>query len=397
MAVLLLTLGKGRKDAGNRYQKTKYRFKNGFEHDTAFFGIALHHWLKDAGTEVDQVIILGTSGSSWDALLEEDPDQADHYESLYFQIGQAAEHNQVQQPLLQKIEEPVSAVFKTRVHCHLIDDASTTDGQFDILHAIANTVSDGAELHIDITHGYRHLPLLKLLSAQNLEEATNATIKGIYYGMFEKKATDGSVPAVELSFASELSQWTRAMHAVRFGRLSALLTLPGMEPFQDDLKKLIVFEQMNQVTNARKFANDLYQALRDATFTCPVADLFRDALLDQFSWGKEGTLAVRQLRNAERAIEQLDYIRGIILLNEALITKAIPAGKDVMNIEMRLNTQYCETEDHYLLRSLRNVMAHGTRPTGKNAGTVTALTADPIKFEAEILRLLDVVRKDIDT
>jgi CRISPR-associated Csx2 family protein len=158
MGTLLVTLGKGRRDIGNRYSRTKYRFKDGFIYETSFFGIALHHWLVKTGTILDQIVILGANGSSWDALLEEESVQPDRMETLYYELGQAAENNQVTSGLLRRIEPFVATIFQTKAHCHLIEDASSTEGQFDILNAIVETILPESELYIDITHGYRHLP-----------------------------------------------------------------------------------------------------------------------------------------------------------------------------------------------------------------------------------------------
>ncbi len=42
MNVLIISLGKGKKENDNRYVQACYRFSDGYTQETAFFGFALH-------------------------------------------------------------------------------------------------------------------------------------------------------------------------------------------------------------------------------------------------------------------------------------------------------------------------------------------------------------------
>ena len=58
-------LGKSRESKDTGYRETTYRFPDGTEDRTAFFGLALSRHLTP-----DATVILGTSGSRWGVLVE---------------------------------------------------------------------------------------------------------------------------------------------------------------------------------------------------------------------------------------------------------------------------------------------------------------------------------------
>jgi CRISPR-associated Csx2 family protein len=396
MNILIMTLGKGRKEAGHRYQKTKYRFEDGTVRETSFFGQALQDWFSTAGKRMDKVIILGTDGSSWDALLESATCCREGMDEFYVELGEAVANGRVAVDLLESLGPVVSEILNAETVCRLIPDASTAAGQFDILSIIAGEIPEQAHLWMDLTHGFRHLPLLELFSALNLEETKGVCIEGLYYGMFEKSVKD-STPVVELSFARELNRWTRALYALERGQLSALIGLPGMESLTDHLERLVLYEQLNRTDKARSAAQQLLHILRAKPLSSRAGELCRSRLVEHFQWSEERTYCHRQFRSAEKAIWQRDYVHSIILLNETLITHALPNNADPLNYEERkiaIET-YCTTDDHYRLRDLRNMLAHGTRPSGRNTADIMAMIDDPGRFHKEMLRLIEVVKKQI--
>ncbi|MEI6890577.1 MAG: TIGR02221 family CRISPR-associated protein [Pontiella sp.] len=397
MNVLIMTLGKGRKEDSNRYQTACYQFSDGNKHVTSFFGLALFRWLQEQACRIDRVVILGTTGSSWDAILELCGEGGTEVDELYYQVASQVENVAVTQELLGKIAELSSTIFpQTEVVCRLIPSATDCEGQYEILSTIANHVPEGAHLWMDLTHGFRHLPLLELMSGFNLEEAKGIELKGLFYGIFEQ-TKNGITPAIELPFARELSRWTRAIHAVDHGQLGALIGLSGMEAFDADLKKLLLYEQLNQLSNARKAAKNILSML-EKPLPSHAGELFRKKLRTHFEWSHGQTYAIRQLQSAEKAISQRDYIHGVILMNEALISNAIPQGSDTLRFSVREKAAgtYCKTDDHHLLRILRNTLAHGTRPQGKQAAKIMHLMDNPEHFHQEMLRLLRIVKKEWD-
>jgi hypothetical protein len=62
---LVSFLGKVPKERGGQYKTAHYHFEDGYQEPTSFFGLALQHYLKP-----DRLVILGTTGSMWDVLIE---------------------------------------------------------------------------------------------------------------------------------------------------------------------------------------------------------------------------------------------------------------------------------------------------------------------------------------
>ena len=60
MHTLVTLLGKGRENARTGYREATYRFPDGSEQRTPFFGLALTRYLQP-----DALVILGTRGSQW--------------------------------------------------------------------------------------------------------------------------------------------------------------------------------------------------------------------------------------------------------------------------------------------------------------------------------------------
>jgi len=78
----------------------------------------------------------------------------------------------------------------------ITDDKSETE-LWEIFAAITNSVPAGCELHLDITHGFRSLPLIVFIALSYLRTTRNVTIGGIHYGAWEERNQGvGSSPEV---------------------------------------------------------------------------------------------------------------------------------------------------------------------------------------------------------
>lgn len=80
---------------------------------------------------------------------------------------------------------------------------------WEIFHAITEHVPAKAELHVDITHGFRSLPLIAMIALSYLRTTRKVIIGGIHYGAFEAKGTD-VVPAFDLTAFVDLLDWSAA-------------------------------------------------------------------------------------------------------------------------------------------------------------------------------------------
>lgn len=124
------------------------------------------------------------------------------------------------------------------IEWHRIPAGATAEEQWETfwtLVKVAEHVSD-APIIMDITHGYRSIPLLVLLGITFLQTVRRVDVRGIYYGAFEARvqpqggqADDLRVsPIIDLSEALYLQKWLEAARDfMRYGDARGVAQLLG--------------------------------------------------------------------------------------------------------------------------------------------------------------------------
>jgi len=105
---------------------------------------------------------------------------------------------------------------------------------WDIFSKIYDSINQGDEIILDITHGFRSLPMLAMVLNSYLKELKNIKVSGIYYGAFEKLGPSPVVskkpldqrnaPILSLLPLAELQQWTGAAREFLMNGNSSSLT-----------------------------------------------------------------------------------------------------------------------------------------------------------------------------
>jgi CRISPR-associated DxTHG motif protein len=91
---------------------------------------------------------------------------------------------------------------------------------------ISKEIHEGEFVIFDITHGLRSLPFLVFLFAAYLKSAKNVSIKGIYYGAWELKNSEGIAAVIDLSeFVSMIDWITATTRFTEIGNGQALVDL----------------------------------------------------------------------------------------------------------------------------------------------------------------------------
>ena len=100
-----------------------------------------------------------------------------------------------------------------------------------IFETITDVIPEGAHLTIDITHGFRSLPVIALSVALYLEVARDVTVKGIIYGSYRGSKKDSLV--LNLTPFLDLIEWSvAARQFLRDGSAKQLARL--LEDAQND-------------------------------------------------------------------------------------------------------------------------------------------------------------------
>ncbi|MDP1697017.1 MAG: TIGR02221 family CRISPR-associated protein [Xanthomonadaceae bacterium] len=371
MHTLITFLGKGRDNAQTGYRSTRYRFDDGAESHSPFFGLSLAERLQP-----ERLVILGTAGSMWGVLVEHLATEGDD-EDRRLRLLDAEARQSVDSALLEEVAPMLARALGREVVPRLISYARDTSEQASVLQAIADAVSKD-RISIDLTHGFRHLGMLGLLSAIMLERVGKHRIEGLWYGALEM--TQGGVtPVLRLDGLLAIQRWIDALD--RFdanGDYSVFAPLLEADGCAADkahcLASAAFHESTLNLSDARTQLRTFLPAL-DAPLS-GASGLFQDKLRKQLEWALAGELDAHQQKLALRALQRRDYLRAAVLGIEAMITRlCFTEGSDPLDYRARdaadkaFGAQLRDGEHtdwkrdaYWTLKNLRNAMAHGIPP-----------------------------------
>ena len=369
---LVTFLGKGRDNVRTGYREACYRFDNGTERRTPFFGLALTEQLQP-----DTLVILGTRGSQWGVLVENLALEGEDEEAR-IALMDAETHAQIDQPLIDRVTPLLTRAVRKPVTPRLIAYGREASEQNAILQTIADVVPRGA-VSFDLTHGFRHLGMVGFLSAFMLERIGRMVVRGLWYGALDM-SEDGVTPVIRLDGLSAVQRWIDALDRFDatgdYAVFSDLLVADGVP--QDKAECLSVAAFHERTFNLSDAARKLNTFLSVMEHQLPGASgLFQDRLRERLAWVKEGGLASYQRKLAYQYLGRADFVRAAIFGWEAFVTKECEArGCDPNDFTSR-ETVAAELEDelkqdrhpdwkreaYWTLKNLRNALAHGNPPS----------------------------------
>jgi hypothetical protein len=146
-----------------------------------------------------------------------------------------------------------------------IPDGHSEADLWRIFEALTQTVSEGDELIVDITNGFRSLPFLSFLAVAFLRLARRVNVQYIYYGAYDARNKANESPIFNLTPFVTLLDWTIATDRfTRFGDASDLAALlrEGIPPGPEMRDDLYAREVGNGLKSAAKAMEDVSLALR---------------------------------------------------------------------------------------------------------------------------------------
>jgi CRISPR-associated Csx2 family protein len=373
VTTLISFLGKG-KEKGGAYKTANYRFPDHVR-TAPFFGMALSDYLKP-----DRLILAGTSGSMWDVFFEKESAQND--EELLALIDAVAA-SAVDASMLENHTQRLTENLGYPVHALLIDEARDERGQVDLLQRLAkqlSTLSESERITLDITHSYRHLPLIALVAARFLSRLKKVEVDDIYYGALEMTSKEtGETPVIQLKGLLDMLDWVDALASYdKDGDYAAFADLHirlGDTDTAEYLKQAAFFENTNQAGQARKPLDFIRKSL-DSSVDSPMLALFQPELKKRLAWSTEEYYAKRQEKLARFHLENGDYLRAAIQGFESVISRRIQtensgdpmnhdcrdAAKKELENEIPKWKNRTQAQQAYLdLRAVRNALSHGAR------------------------------------
>jgi CRISPR-associated Csx2 family protein len=380
--VLLTFLGRTPKTESG-YRPTRYDFGDGSaEPPTAFFGWSLQRRLRP-----DRLVILGTAGSMWDHLFEDEPVfQAGNDEALA--LLDAVAGKGVTAAHLAPWAPHLSARLGCEVFLELIPYARDSAEQVELLRIMAGHVGRGDRVDLDVTHGFRHLPMLAILAALHLRSVRGAEIAGIWYGAYDPDS--GAAPVHDLAGLLHIADWLQALHTYdKDGDYGAFTPLLG--PAGKLLDEAAFFERTSNPVKAREKLTAWSGRADRFPPDDPAAALFSDALHERISWYRRATRAEWERTLAQEYLDRQDYVRAAIYGLESIVSAEVtklPVGMTEYEARDSARRTLKTKEEFRTLDWIRNALAHGVRPRDQK---ITKIIGDRETLERtlrELLRML---------
>lgn len=387
--ILVTVLGKSSLDKETGYRKARYRFDDHFVRDTPFFGLALQAFVRP-----DRMVILGTAGSMWDVLVEHHATENHALEETRLKLMEAAQQEAVDQALLDEVAPIIETHLGAPAKFLLIPYAKNTEEQVDVLRQLAATIEPNERVILDVTHGFRHLPMLSLVAAYYLEKVKGNHIDDIYYGALEMTTPEGETPVLKLKGLLRMMDWVQVLAAYEkdgdYGRFAELLGQEGMaEADAGQIEKAAFFERTTNPVKAHQSLTSVYEKLE--SLKTPIARLFKEELTKRISWFRRPHRDERERELAASYLARKDYLRAAIYLQEAFISKTARLQKEEVNdfsVRDEIRTKARDNAHFRQLTYLRNAMAHGVLPNDKMASTT-------IQDETKLRSTLEKISKQI--
>ncbi len=367
MSTLITFLGRVPK-AENGYRKTCYDF--GDEGDIealSFFGWALQRRLHPR-----RMVILGTAGSMWDHLFEGDLNLGGRFEKERLALVDAVEGKRVSQSMLDDLAEPLSHHLGCEASPRVIPYCRDTAEQAEVLRILADEVGRGDRIDLDVTHGFRHLPMLGLLAALHLRRVRDARIRDIWYGAFDPDTEQA--PVTRLGGLLDIADWLDALSAYeRGGDYGVFADLIGGE-IGGLLAEASFLEGVARVGQARSRLRKALELLAGADDD-PALNLFRDELERRIGWARGDNYYLRQRELAREYLKNKRYRDAVLTGWEAFTTRLLQEDGGRFDPDNHAHRERARNafrnrrkSERYpafdSLNRLRNAVAHGSQPKG---------------------------------
>lgn len=370
MTTLISFLGK----QTNGYNLTSYKFADGtLMQNQKYMGLALYEKIKP-----QRLILLGTSGSMWDVFLDENSQGLDEE---WLALVEAVNNDKVNVDMLKPFSEYLTKKFQIPVECILISNARSETEQIGILTELAQVLPHHEQIVFDITHSYRHLPLICLVAARFLKLTHQIDVKQIFYGNFIYGASVH--PVLELKGLITMLDWIDALSCFDkdgdYGVFASLLEKEGLAKENTELlKQAAFFERTTNSSNARQKLTTVINKI--AQFETPIFGLFKNQLLNRLTWFKKENRGLREQQLALEYLHRHDYLRAVIYAMEGMISHQVFKSKQNENdFDIRKEQQEVinqESDSFNKLRILRNALAHGVLPRNNQKTSLSALEAE---------------------
>ncbi len=252
-----------------------------------------------------------------------------------------------------------------------IPSGKTEEEIWDTVEKLVGVVPRGVSVVLDVTHGFRTMPLLVFVAMGLLSKMGRASVERVLYGAYEARDEDtGVTPVLDLSPLLRLTEWANALGDLqRYGYATPIRDLlrdvsgrahrekrdyrpTGLVNIGDDIRDiaraLSVIRPQEAHDAAARLAERLPKAqedMREMPELRPLAPFLQESMDRYIGIGKpkdlfsrEGMPALGEMIRLHIELEQ--YPQAITLAREALVTlRMLDNDVDPLDPEARRATE----------------------------------------------------------
>ena len=321
--ILIAGIGGGEKRDG-KYRETNYSLEGKVYENRSFIASVIEEHFK-----IDKTIFIGTVGSMWDNLYEYyckkyNIDYDEEYAmSLFETIVEANKDMDISQLKIEKFNNIFNGKIEGRVTKYGVDSEQIFDN-FNIILNLQDTLKDGGEVYIDITHSFRSNAMWMFLVMNFITDLMdkNIEIKMISYGMFEiADRTSNITPIIDLNAFYKLLKWIKGAQSFKnYGNSYLLLDNIENEELRKKLKTFSHAMNLNYIGTLKQNLNSLKKLLPEIDEMKGPGKLLIPQIVREFVKEFDGVKKdfILQVRLAKWHYKQSRYAMAYININEAI-------------------------------------------------------------------------------
>jgi CRISPR-associated Csx2 family protein len=197
--------------ARSEYRVADYQIDSSEIYTTEFVSDALMKHYK-----ADKIICIGTLKSMWDVMYDKFIEHKT--DKIWEDIYNSVHHKWNSKTEIEEANFVNEAFAGSRVRPVFVKyGMNAEENEYNVVQIlkIDKFLEDGDQLYVDITHGFRSLPLIltNVLNYLSKHSRKNIQLEQISYGMFEVSGEyNGITPIVDLNIIKDLQQTVKAAH-----------------------------------------------------------------------------------------------------------------------------------------------------------------------------------------
>lgn len=308
------------------YKECKYQLEDGsFTSEPVKYvqEAVLHQILASKWTEKDCIIIFLTKGASGSRRKNWDDQEAEGGQGLHSRLK--------------------SMNLKASIQGVDIPDGKSTEEIQQVFTTMYQELAQHDEVYVDITHGFRYLPMLVLSLLNYAKTLKSVYVKQITYGNYENRDKENEIaPLYDLTYFIEIQDWTKAASDfVQYGQAAdikvlaardnqrlfqsgegakstPLVKIAGQLEILCDNINLVRFDNIYQSESAREIRKH-YSSVEPSVM--PIFQPIIERIIEKIAAFKDEPGIHNAYAAVEWCIKHGQYQQGYSLLIEAIISK----------------------------------------------------------------------------